>query len=68
MEKDWMMVYSTENEIVFSKIKNLLDADDIKYVCMQKKDSVYALGEIEIYVHYTEAEKALNSIYNTENE
>lgn len=63
-----MMVYSTENNVMFSKIKDLLDVEEIKYVCMQKKDSLYAIGEMEIYVHYTEAEKAINSIYNAENE
>ena len=61
-----MMVYSTENNIVFSKIKILLDAEEIKYVCMHKKDALNSIGQMEIYVHYTEAEKAINSIYNAE--
>ncbi|MBC8045294.1 MAG: DUF2007 domain-containing protein [Fimbriimonadaceae bacterium] len=68
MEKDWMMIYSTENRVLFSRIRYILEEEQIKYVCFNKKDSFYDIGLLEIYVHYIEAEKALNIIYNAEHE
>jgi hypothetical protein len=58
MQKDWIMVYSSRDEYKVEIIKALLEENDIESVIMNKKDSSYLFGDIELYVSNTEVIKA----------
>ena len=50
MEKNWEKIYASAQQHQVSIVKALLDENDIKSVEINKKDSSYAFGEIELYV------------------
>ena len=68
MEQDWMMVYSTMDKFHAMYIKEILEKELILVVLFNKTEGPYAQGilqgEIELYVHYKQAEAALEFIYN----
>lgn len=66
MEKDWLMLFSTPDEMRASFVKNILEKEGINPVLLNKKASPYGLGEVEIYVWWQEAEKAIQIIYTIE--
>lgn len=55
MSEDWALVFSTSkmSEIVF--LQELLSEENIESVVMNKQDSVYLFGEIELYTHHSQA-------------
>lgn len=50
MEDSWKKIYGTGNPIHIDILQNLLLEKDIKSVFINKKDSAYLFGEIELYV------------------
>lgn len=69
MEKDWIQTYSTDNLIKAKMMEDLLKAQGMTPVLINKSGTPYTiLQQIEIYVHYTEAEKAIEIIDNIEHE
>lgn len=50
MEKNWTKVRTYTNEIKSEFLKQILEQNDIPTVVMNKKDSSYLFGKIEIYV------------------
>ncbi len=68
MEKDWMMVYSTTDKFRAHYLKELLEKNHILVVLFNKTESPYAegtlQGEFELFVHWQQAEEALDYIYN----
>ena len=68
MEQDWMMVYSTMDKFHAMYIKGILEKELILVVLFNKTENPYAQGilsgEYELYVHYKQAEAALEFIYN----
>ena len=51
MEKRWERIYSTDKPHLVSIVREILDENDIESVEVNKKDSVYGIGDIEIFVH-----------------
>lgn len=68
MEKDWKLVYSTSKSYEAEMVRSLLESTSIGAVVINKQDSSYMFGDIEIYVHPDQYDQALNIINNTENE
>lgn len=68
MENDWVSVYCTNKPYEAELVKGLLENVDIEPIVMNKQDSSYMFGEIEIFVHPQQAEQALNIINSHNNE
>ena len=51
MEKDWILLYSTDKMYQAEMIKEILSQHNIESVIINKKDSAYLIGEAEVYVH-----------------
>ena len=50
MVGDWVKIHVVSQEYEAEMIKGLLEASDIDCVIINKKDSAYLFGEIEIFV------------------
>lgn len=65
MEKDWVLIYSNTSQYEAEILSAVLKDHDIDSVSVNKKDSSYHFGEIEIYVKRDSVIKAKKII--TEN-
>lgn len=60
MEKDWVLVFETNEEYQAEIAREILENDGIDGVIINKKDlSSLAFGPIELYVHKDYAEKSI---------
>ncbi|MBN1338272.1 MAG: DUF2007 domain-containing protein [Bacteroidales bacterium] len=50
MDSNWTKVYSSPQGYLIEIVKGLLAENDIEAVSINKKDSSYLFGEIELYV------------------
>jgi hypothetical protein len=50
MEKGWERIYSTDKAHMVSIVRSMLKENDIESIEINKKDSSYAFGDIEIFV------------------
>ncbi|TVR78024.1 MAG: hypothetical protein EA412_09435 [Chitinophagaceae bacterium] len=66
MHKDWIKIMSISNQFKAEIIKGMLEENNIKVVLINKKDSAYGFGEVEIYVNEGHVLKALNLIKTNE--
>lgn len=58
MEKDWILIFTTNNLQEAEMIKGLLNENEITAVNLNKQSSIHLIGEIEIYVKNTNVIKA----------
>jgi len=58
MEKNWICIYSTSTLYIAEMAKDLLHEEEIDAVIINKKDSNYQFGVLEIYVERNNAVKA----------
>lgn len=58
MEKGWVSVFITDEEFVAELAKGLLEENDIQFVLLNKRDSSYLFGYIEIFVKRENAIRA----------
>ena len=58
MEKDWVNIYSSTQANDIEIMKAVLADNDILTIDINKKDSSYLFGEIEVYVNRNDALKA----------
>lgn len=69
MEKDWIKVYTTPQEVKADWLITLLKDQEIEVVKLNKQDSSYLrFGEIELYVHEQQFPEALAIIINLSHE
>lgn len=68
MEKNWIKLFTTTNPIEAEITKQMLEAHQVHAVVMNKQDSSYRFGLVELYVHESavEAAAALISAQNQE--
>ena len=65
MEKDWVLVFTTEQLFLAEIAKQILYDNDIEAIILNKKDSTYmSFGEVELYVYKNNSEIALNLLNN----
>ena len=50
MGKDWALVYSTGQIYQAEMVKDILEDNAMEVVLLNKQDSFYLFGDIEIYV------------------
>ncbi len=51
MEENWQKIYSSTLEHKIKLVQAVLKDAGIKSVIINKKDSAYLFGELELYVH-----------------
>jgi len=51
MEKDWKKIYATNDFFRIELIRQVLEEHDIPAVIMNKQDSSYRFGQIELFTH-----------------
>jgi hypothetical protein len=66
MQNDWAKIYSSQYIHQVEIVKALLEDNDIECVIMNKQDSSYFFGEIDLYISNTEIIRAKQIIDNNE--
>ena len=51
MEREWVKVYEAPEELNIELARQLLEAIEIDSVIINKRDRLYKIGDIELYVH-----------------
>jgi len=64
MEKDWVKIYETAEDVKIEIARILLEEKGIDSVIINKKDRSYRFGEIELYVHRDNILKAKQLLKN----
>lgn len=57
MEKHWVKLFATSNPVQAEITKQMLEEHGVAAVIINKQDSSYRFGQVELYVH--ELEEAL---------
>jgi hypothetical protein len=68
MLDNWTVVFSTAQLYEAELVKSILAENDIESVIMNKKDSTYGFGDIEVYVSTNEAFRAKQLIIDLQGE
>ncbi len=50
MEKDWVKIFESSDEIKIEMARQILEENSIDSVVINKKDRTYGFGELELYV------------------
>lgn len=58
MEKDWVVIYSTDNPHSITMTKAMLETNDIHAIEIDKQDSTTNIGELELCVRRENVIKA----------
>lgn len=66
MEKDWVRVFGSRESFHVELVKGMLEENQIEGVILNRQDSEFLVGEVELYVPQKQAEKALDLIRQTE--
>jgi len=66
MEKDWTKVFSTPQLHLIEIYHGILSENSIESVIINKQDSAYLFGEIELYVRTEDAFEAIQTIKRNE--
>ncbi|WP_262249711.1 putative signal transducing protein [Parapedobacter soli] len=67
MEKNWVKLFVTTNPVQAEITKQMLDEHGLLAVIMNKQDSSYRFGQIELYVHESEEATARGLMSEIEN-
>lgn len=62
MENDWKKILVSPDSIRVEILKQMLDENGIKSVVINKQDSSYRFGNIELYVHQDQEQLATQLI------
>ena len=68
MEQDWKLVYSAKSVYDTEMMRGMLESAGIEPVVMNKQDSSYSFGDVEVYVSPEQAEQAETIIKSNDNE
>ncbi|MGJ1263035.1 putative signal transducing protein [Sphingobacterium spiritivorum] len=58
MEKDWVKIKTYTNAIQSEIVKQMLLENEVNAVVLNKQDSSYLFGKIELYVNVNDVDKA----------
>ncbi len=64
MDNDWVKIYESSKQYEAEIISGMLEENEIECIIMNKQDSVYLFGEIELYVKREEILRAKTLIQN----
>lgn len=68
MSLDWVVVYTTDKAFDAEIVKAALESNDIPCILVNKQDSAYLIGDIEIYVSTENAFSAKQLILHSKGE
>lgn len=54
MEKHWVKLFSTTSPVEAELTKQMLEENGVSAVIINKQDSSYRFGQVELYVHESE--------------
>lgn len=66
MQTDWVLVYSTDQMYKALIVKESLSEEDIDSFIINKKDSAYTFGDVELYVRPDDAVRSIHFIKKSE--
>jgi hypothetical protein len=66
MEKGWEKIFESSNELTIENARQILEDNDIEVIILNKKDSLYRFGDIEIYVNRDNILKAKQALKELE--
>jgi len=66
MQPNWVNVYSADQMYKVLLIKEVLSENDIESFIINKRDSIYSFGDIELYVKPEDVIKSLFVIKKSE--
>ncbi len=66
MEKDWVCIYSTDKVHLAEIARGILEENEIETVVVNKKDSTYLFGYVEVYVNRDDALSGKHILRNIE--
>ncbi len=58
MEKNWVKIATYTNAIEIEIVKQMLEEHQINAVVLNKQDSSYLLGKLELYVNQSDVDQA----------
>jgi hypothetical protein len=58
MDENWVLLKTTSDDFTAEIIKGMLEENQIESFVMNKRDSEFLLGDVELYVHSNDVEKA----------
>ncbi len=58
MDENWVLLKTTGDEFSAEVIRGMLEENQIETIVMNKRDSEFLLGDVELYVQKTDFEKA----------
>ena len=58
MEDNWVKIFSAFKLYKVELVKGILERNEIDSVVLNKKDSEFLIGEVELYVDKKDADKA----------
>jgi len=65
MNDNWVKIFSSTEHYKVEIYKGLLDENDIKSIIINKQDSSYHFGELELYVNVADAFRAKQIIVSS---
>ena len=68
MENDWQLVYSAKSAIDAEMVRGMLENVGIDAVVINKQDSSYLFGDVEVYVSKEQFDRAVEILKNADNE
>lgn len=67
MEKNWVCIFTTDKIHLAEIAKGVLEENNIESVVINKKDSNYLFGYVEVYVNRDDAISGKHILRNFEN-
>lgn len=64
MEKDWVKIFNSTDEVKVQLMRTLLEANEIASVILNKRDSLFPFGQVELHVSLEDEDTALALINN----
>ncbi|MBR6082615.1 MAG: DUF2007 domain-containing protein [Salinivirgaceae bacterium] len=68
MEKDWQLVYSAKSVVEAEMRRAILESAGLEPIVMNKQDSSYLFGDVEVYVSNEQFERAVEILKTADNE
>lgn len=62
MQENWIKIYTTTEPHKAAIVRALLEENQIACVTMNKQDSAYGFGEVEVYTYQEHVVRALHLI------
>lgn len=66
MNSSWVKIYTSHQFIKSEIVRQVLIDNEVEAVLLNKQDSAYKFGEVEIYIHQSNFDKAIELIIQNE--